>query len=356
MIEAVQQNVDAPTGSGFEKKEGLWYYNNRLWIPDESDSLIVIAHCGHGGITNTKNRLKEFCYWSRMDADVEKVVKDCVLCRNAKGVACTTIHHGERKRPTKPNEDVHFDYYYVGESVEGECYLLIIRDGFSQCIPTASADKVTAATELLKWISRFGIPVRFFSDQGSHFRNEVMKELAKRLGVQHDMSTVYCAWSNGLVERVNRDITALFRVMLHEQRLDMMQWVLLVSNVQYALNQRASESLANHAPVTVHSGILPSGPLNVVLTDRMGNMRDITWTGEMKQHLEQLNKVMEDMHKDVFTATEKRAARARKVAEEIPEFEIGDYVLYSLADREKHRGKLYGQWVGPLQVVDTKSK
>jgi hypothetical protein len=42
--------------------------------------------------------------------------------------------------------------------------------------------------------SLFGIPQRFFSDQGPHFRNQVMRELVKRLNIIHDFSTrIPCA-------------------------------------------------------------------------------------------------------------------------------------------------------------------
>ena len=63
-------------------------------------------------------------------------------------------------------------------------------------------------------------PEMFFSDNGSHFRNQVMENLARLLPVKHDFSTIYCAWPNGLVERGNRDIKALVKIFLMELRRD----------------------------------------------------------------------------------------------------------------------------------------
>ncbi|KAG3105658.1 hypothetical protein PI124_g13584 [Phytophthora idaei] len=55
------------------------------------------------------------------------------------------------------------------------------------------------------------------SDNGSHFKNQVMSLLAERLSVSHQFAPV---WINGTVERVNRDILQVLRVMLLEIRLD----------------------------------------------------------------------------------------------------------------------------------------
>ena len=37
-------------------------------------------------------------------------------------------------------------------------------------------------------------------------------------------------------------------------------------------------------------------------------------------------------------------------------FEIGDYVLWSRVDQQGARSKLYATWVGPMQIVNTKSE
>ena len=125
-------------------------------------------------------------------------------------------------------------------------------------------DAISSARGLMEWIAIFGLPEMFFSDNGSHFRNQVMENLARLLPVKHDFSTIYCAWSNGLVERVNRDIKALVKIFLMELRRDSKEWPIIVANIMSALNQRPSVGLAGHAPVEVHCGMKPSGPLDLI--------------------------------------------------------------------------------------------
>ena len=85
-------------------------------------------------------------------------------------------YHGEHEKSTGRNQVLHFDYYYVGESSTGSQYLLILRDGFSRFIMLfdfAEADSANAVEAILQWISLFGIPKQFFSDNGSHFSSSM---------------------------------------------------------------------------------------------------------------------------------------------------------------------------------------
>jgi transposase InsO family protein len=56
------------------------------------------------------------------------------------------------------------------------------------------------------WCARYGIPEMLQSDQGTHFRNEVVKHLCARLKTEQVFTPVYSPWLNGTVERLNKDI------------------------------------------------------------------------------------------------------------------------------------------------------
>ena len=53
-------------------------------------------------------------------------------------------------------------------------------------------------------IARFGVPQAIIIDYGSHFRNFMMSELTKKLGLCHDNSTPYYPQANGQVEAINK--------------------------------------------------------------------------------------------------------------------------------------------------------
>ena len=183
-----------------------------------------------------------------------------------------------------------------------------------------------------------------------------MEILARLLPVKHDFSTIYCAWSNGLVERVNRDIKALIKILLLELRRDGKEWPMIVANIMSALNQRVSVGLAGHAPIEVHCGMKPTGPLNLIVSPEEEEVVEYTWTKRMEEHLRKLNEVFDILHSDVTDAKAVVDATARRHPEIVEEFEIGDYVIFCKMDRVQHPRKHDFMWMGPFQVVNIKTQ
>ncbi|KAL3683144.1 hypothetical protein R1sor_001166 [Riccia sorocarpa] len=52
-------------------------------------------------------------------------------------------------------------------------------------------------------ISRFGVPITIITDNGTHFVNDAVAELAEAYGIEHRRSTPYHPQTNGQVERTN---------------------------------------------------------------------------------------------------------------------------------------------------------
>ena len=358
----MQTEVTTPSNIHGNDQGVLVNLEGKTWVPAKARiSILTVAHygiSGHYGIRDTLKRLQEKFYWKNMAEDTKLFIIDCILCRCAKMVSPTRIHLGIGQRPTKPNQTLHFDYFYVGRSDVDFSYLLVLRDGFSRFVmvfPCINADSQTAVKYLLQWIALFGIPDKFFSDNGPHFRNKTMQELARRLNVIHDFSTVYCAWANGFIERVLRDLKALMKIMVHETNTDMKQWPVLCPNIMLALNQRPSESLSGFTPLAVHTGLKETNALDFYF-DTNNEYQDAVWTPNMEKHLENLSNVLDFVHKSVYEATKRISERSRKKAMPLPLFEIGDYVLYCFVDRNQSgTSKLHFQWLGPFQIVDTKS-
>jgi transposase InsO family protein len=55
-------------------------------------------------------------------------------------------------------------------------------------------------------IAQFGIPSEIVTDHGSHFQNEMMVEIASKLGFRHDYSSPYYPQENGQVEAINKSL------------------------------------------------------------------------------------------------------------------------------------------------------
>ncbi len=71
--------------------------------------------------------------------------------------------------------------------------------------------------------------------------------------------------------------------------------------------------------------------------------------------MEGIKGALDRAHTETFEATEKVNKCARRGEGELPEFEIGDYVLYCMKERPGLSGKFNFQWIGPFQVKDTKN-
>jgi transposase InsO family protein len=68
--------------------------------------------------------------------------------------------------------------------------------------------------------SRFGIPSEIVTDHGSHFHNEMMKELASKLGFRHGHSSPYYPQENGQVEAMNKSLKTILQKNVSQRKFD----------------------------------------------------------------------------------------------------------------------------------------
>ena len=114
------------------------------------------------------------------------------------------------------NEVVQIDHQKICMTESGYNQILVIIDHFTklaEAVPcqTASAEE-TCDHLLTHWISRYGCPMTFQSDNGKAFVGELTKELMKRSHIAQAHSTTYHPQTNGLVERQNRTLVNKLRV------------------------------------------------------------------------------------------------------------------------------------------------
>jgi hypothetical protein len=98
-------------------------------------------------------------------------------------------------------------------------YVLVLKNdfsGFVEFIPAIAVDHFVVAVQ---WYLRFGMSLMHVSDQGSHVKDEFIKEFNRILQINHHMTTSYSPWANGTVEKVNNDIQKLLRFLLSEWQM-----------------------------------------------------------------------------------------------------------------------------------------
>ncbi|OWY97132.1 hypothetical protein PHMEG_00032417 [Phytophthora megakarya] len=164
-----------------------------------------------------------------------------------------------------------------------------------------------AAESLSLWCARYGTPKMLRSDQGSHFKNEVVKDLASRLKVELDFTPVYSPWLNGTVERLNKDVLQVTRALLLDQ----------FEPYPGSFPCR----LAGHAPIEVLTALPAMSPSDTIIvpanTDR----------------------------------NEQRLLDMASHKGSLANFDVGDFVLWSRIDQRLPNNKLLGHWIGPFRIT-----
>ena len=89
---------------------------------------------------------------------------------------------------------------------------------------------------LENFISRFGVPMEIYSDQGREFQSKLMSEICKLLRINRTRTTSYNPKSDGQVERLNHTIEQMLKVLVREAQDDWddhLPYVLMAYRDQY---------------------------------------------------------------------------------------------------------------------------
>ena len=86
---------------------------------------------------------------------------------------------------------------------------------FAVTLPSESNNAKTAGKTLLHhWIVKFGPPIYLVTDRGSEYINTDMAHLCTLMGIRNCPRTLYSPWTNGLVEKQNKNIGTHIRMFL----------------------------------------------------------------------------------------------------------------------------------------------
>lgn len=274
----------------------------------------------------------------------------------------------------RPNEIIHFDYLFLGNTSNSNNqfkYVLVIEDdlsGYCWLDPSPSATAEHVAEVLSRWHRVFSSPRMWVSDQGSHFKNEVLQSLARTHNVRHHLTVAYSPWSNGTVESLMRSILSATRVMLGELKLAPTDWDSVIPAIATALNSSSSDRLGrrpsgvSRTPLEVMTGIIPNRPILQIIPSRMSAFteKNISLAQALKiLNINDLQLKFNNMHKNVSTITNLRRQNAVKAHNEAtniisPSFTVGDFVLIRKATHRGH--KLQFRWSGPRRITAVHSE
>ena len=163
----------------------------------------------HFSLVRTYTKLKPHYWWPNMKTEIKQHINSCVLCKQFN---VDRQKRGGHLHPITPPEGpfhmIGIDYCGPLERTPSENqYVLVVTDYFSRhitaiALPNCTAE-TTARTLFNEVFCKYGIPTIILSDQGSHFRNQLMDNIQHLVGYNHIYSTPYHPQSNGMVERFN---------------------------------------------------------------------------------------------------------------------------------------------------------
>lgn len=356
-----------PTQDGTEtRSDSHVYVNNKPWIPEDAEDLLnrvlIVSHCGlsgHRGVASTTRMLQKYCYVKGLRTKVLNFMKSCLLCLQTKGGNTIPRPFGRTLQAEAPNEVLHFDFYYVGEATNDWEYILVLKDGLShfvELVGSKSTSSDVTVEAILGWFKRYGIVPIWVSDQPTHFRNTVIADLTKRMQCNHHFTTAYTPWANGSVERANRDLGSLIRILLAEFNMPIDNWPQVLPIIQYIMNQTPTESLYGFAPIQVFMGREPTSPVREIFDPHTKTLKTVEWNKVSLQKIyADMKKELSEMHRLVRRQSDKIHEQNQRRNAKKASFSIGDFVLFSRVDTPGKFHKHQFIWRGPFRVIDTKS-
>ena len=259
------------------------------------DAHLQVGHAGAEHIVRYLQYTKGV-HWNTILQDAVEVVKRCPKCQM----------FNIAKRGYNPLRPIYAyipgDHWAVDLATfnqtthSGNNYLLVMVDVCTRfCILRALPNKqsdtlVIAFTQIF---CDFGIPKVIQSDNGTEFKNSLMKKLVDSLGIEHRLTTPYHPRANGIAERWVQSSTQIIRKRIEGSGKD---WDFYVPSTQLALNMRVSKRL--QCP-----------PFSLMFARNVNEFRDYRKedsTNVKPMSYEQLVERIEHMQKIVFPALKER--------------------------------------------------
>jgi transposase InsO family protein len=229
-------------------------------------------------------------------------------------------------------------------------YILIFSDYLTRwpdAIPVEKADAETTAKLFVEEIvCRYGAPRMLLSDNGKNFRSNLLKEISKLVNTRKTFTTAYHHETDGLVERFNGTLTAMFSMYVSGHQRD---WDTYIPYVMFAYRTALHES-TQETPFFLMHGRDPILPVEAVMCPpTISYFSSENYKDELTTRLhEAFTLVKENMQR-----TQHKQKEHYDIKSESVDYEIGDKVwIYNPSSKPRLSGKLLHNWHEPFKIID----
>jgi Integrase zinc binding domain/Integrase core domain len=287
------------------------------------------------------DKIRSRYFWPQMYEEIRAYVQACDQC--------------QRRGRSKKNQVLHpipvnTPFYQIGIdfvgplplTAQGNRYIIVAMDYLTKW-PEAKPVPVATAEQVANFlyediIGRHGCPIKILSDQGTHFKNNMIAHLMKKFQIKQTFSTPYHPQTNGLVERFNRTLCESLAKLSNEHKTD---WDRYIAPVLFAY-RTTKHNTTKFTPFYLMYGREVKLPMDSFGLEREHNL------------LTRLHDLVEDLPRGRFGAKEQieigqvkqKELYDKKIKQE-QHFLLGQKVLYYKAVQDnQHTGKLLPKWKG----------
>ncbi|CAC5388204.1 unnamed protein product [Mytilus coruscus] len=316
--------------------------------------ILTLAHDdvsgGHLGITKTVQKVRQQFYWVNLHSDVADWIKSCPFC-------CASKNPPRKNRAEMENIKVGEPLERVGMDITGPFpiskfknrYVLVLMDYFTKWVeayPIPDMGSYTVARYFCKeFISRFGVPRIFLSDQGPCFEARLFQQLCDLFGIHKTRTSSYHPMTDGLVEKMNHTLKNVIASYIDEGQTDWDEWLpfalmAIRSSVQETTGMTPNKLMFGreiNIPLTLLHEPLPSTP---------------------PSHIEYIGKLQDNINKayDIVRGHMRTQQKRQKVNYDMKQsgkpYKENDLVwLFTPHKRKGLSPKLQKFWVGPYRIV-----
>lgn len=183
-------------------QDGLIFRNDRILIPHKlRGKLIESCHASHNGIEATLRLARANLFWPGMSVHIKEAVKKCTVCGKFAASQCNPPMQSH-EIPIHPFQLVSMDVFYAELNGNKHKFLITV-DHFSDffevnVLKTLTPECVVAACK--QNFSRFGVPQRVVTDNGTNFTSHKMIKFAADWDFELVASAPYHQQANGKAE------------------------------------------------------------------------------------------------------------------------------------------------------------